>query len=155
MTPKFILPLAFVLGTGTAVFAQDTQVDGGTSFNVSTVPFDWDTQTVDAFFSDTDTGALHDEDDITENWADLSTDQQELVRAYCEDTGAEDTGMDSAQQTAPADDLASDTGNAAPGADPGTSEQTDDATDTGTHGAPDADATAPEMVALCEIVDDL
>lgn len=173
MTPKLVIPLIFALSTGTAVIAQDTPVDTGTGFNISSVPFDWDNQTVDAFFSDLSTGELHDEETISDNWADLSTENQELVRGYCEDAETDEAGMNGTMNGTDATTPAAD---ALPGAEttpettgtdlgtttesgsvevPGTDSEQGDA---GTQGSMDEMATAEtssEMTELCAIVADL
>lgn len=100
MTPKLAIPLVFALSTSTAVLAQDAQTDAEADFSLVTIPFDWDENTVDAFFSDPETGELRDEDDISENWEDLSSEQQEIVRNYCEGLDDE-AGLDPLEQTEP------------------------------------------------------
>lgn len=203
MTPKFAIPLVFALSTSTAVFAQDTTTqmpaDDAGNFNLVTIPFDWDEDTIDAFFSDPETGELRDEDEISENWDDLDEDQQDIVRQYCDGVGIDAAGMNGAtvpsatdtmpgattgtdtglggttgtdtdtglggttgtdapgaggmgeQQMAPAEGTTTGVGEAAPaygttmpGADP-----------MGTPGGMETGGTAPQMVELCEIIEDL
>lgn len=182
MTPKLAIPLIFALSTSTAVFAQDAATDAETDFSLVTIPFDWDEDTVDAFFSDPETGELRDEDEISENWEDLSSDQQEIVRDYCEGLDDE-AGLDGMAPMAPTDgavadpvepesDLGTPTEPGAvgePGAadDPGAVAEPGAAGEPGAVGEPgaadapgafgemDTAGTAPEMTELCEIVEDL
>lgn len=183
MTPKLVIPLIFALSTGTAVIAQDTTMDTtmdtDADFNISSVPFDWDTDTVDAFFSDLATGELHDEETISDNWADLSSENQELVRDYCEGDETDETGLNGTQSTTPATNALpgaevtpETTGTETPGTDMGTT------TESGSVEVPGADAelgaetegtgsmqgsmdgtttagTSTQMTDLCDVVADL
>jgi len=165
MTPKLAIPLIFALSTGTAVFAQDAATDAETDFSLVTIPFDWDEDVVDAFFSDPETGELRGEDEISGNWAGLSPEQQDTVRQYCEGLDGEAglDGMDPmepAEGAAPGTDTAPETDLGAP-AEPGAMDEPGAATEPGavdepgTIGEMDTAATAPEMTELCEIVEDL
>ncbi|WP_071796801.1 collagen-like triple helix repeat-containing protein [Natronohydrobacter thiooxidans] len=173
MTPKFLVPLVFALGASTAVIAQEAQMDAETDFSLATIPFDWDDDVVNAFFSAPETGELRDEDEISENWQDLSPEQQDIVRQYCDGvTGT--PGLDGLDQTdgaeiaptepagelgAPAEPGATDDlgAPAEPGAadDLGAPAEPGAADEPGALGEMDTAGTAPEMTELCEIVDTL
>ncbi|MDP4034138.1 MAG: hypothetical protein Q8P60_15050, partial [Pseudorhodobacter sp.] len=79
MIPRFLLPLVIALGTSTAVFAQDATTGTDTSVGATGTPLDWDDATNDAFFSDTTTGTLRGDDEITANWASHTPEQQDRV----------------------------------------------------------------------------
>lgn len=170
MTPKFLVPLVFALGASTAVIAQEAQMDAETDFSLATIPFDWDDDVVNAFFSEPETGELRDEDEISENWQDLSPEQQDIVRQYCDGvTGT--PGLDGLDQTdgaeiAPTEPAGELGAPAEPGAtdDLGAPAEPGAADDLGAPGAADEPGalgemdtagTAPEMTELCEIVDTL
>lgn len=152
MTPKLAIPLVFALSTSTAVFAQDTQPDAEADFSLVTIPFDWDEDTVDAFFSDPETGELRDEDEISENWEDLSSDQQDIVRDYCEGLDDE-AGLDPLEQMEPTE--GAETAPIEPESDLDAPAEPGAVDELGTPGEMDTAGTAPEMAELCEIVEDL
>jgi hypothetical protein len=145
MTPKLAIPLIVALGTSTAVLAQDMPAEPESDFGATSIPFDWDDDTRDAFFSDPETGGLLDDGQITENWATLTLEQQDIVLQHCEGVGANGTGFDDAQQVPPADDTTPGTGDtfAEPEAD------------TGIGGTGDMGATGddPDIAHLCALIE--
>lgn len=157
MTPKLLVPLVFALGTSTAVFAQDTQADTQTDFSLVTIPFDWDEDTADAFFSDRETGELRGEEEISTNWADLSIEQQEIVRDYCAGLNDDGAGLNGATDMAPAEgaEMGADTAPADSGVDLGAPAEPGAADAPESFGETDTAGTAPEMTELCEIVGEL
>ncbi|MGY6706228.1 hypothetical protein [Roseinatronobacter sp.] len=154
MTPKFAIPLIVALGTSTAVFAQDMTAEPDADFGATSIPFEWDDDTRNAFFSDPEAGGLLGDDEITENWANLTLEQQDIVLAHCDWINANGDGGDDAQQVPPADDPAPGTDEAL--AEPETDTFDDPETDTGLGAADDMGATGedPDIAHLCALIED-
>ena len=112
VTTGLALPLIIALGTSTAVFAQDATTGTDSTIGTTGTPLDWDESMNDAFFSDTTSGTLRADDEITTNWASLTPEQQERVRQHCATVDADATGTDAAQ--APANLETGDTGTSDP-----------------------------------------
>ncbi|MDD7972784.1 hypothetical protein [Roseinatronobacter alkalisoli] len=142
MTPKFAIPLIVALGTSTAVMAQEAPAEPDSGFGTTNVPFDWDDETRSAFFSDPETGGLLSDDEITENWANLTLEQQDIVLQHCDGIGTDDTGFDDAQEEPPVD---------------GAAPATDDTFAEPDIGAPDdlgATGDDPDIAHLCSLIED-
>lgn len=94
MTYKLLTAAALSLSLGTAVaFAQG---DAGPEAPAGP-PADWDPAVSEAFFSDSEAGTLRTADEARTNWATLSPEQQDAVRAHCEEAAT-----DGAPESAPA-----------------------------------------------------
>ncbi|WFE76573.1 hypothetical protein [Roseinatronobacter sp. S2] len=154
MTPKLAIPLIVALGASTAVFAQDMTADPDTDFGATSIPFEWDDETRNAFFSDPETSGLLGDDEITENWANLTLEQQDIVLAHCDGIDANGNGFDDAQEVPSGDDTAPGTDDAL--ADPETDTFDDPETDTDLGAADDMGATGddPDIAHLCALIED-
>ena len=100
-TPGLALPLLVALGLSTAVFAQDATTESDTGIVATGTPLDWDESMNDAFFSDTTSGTLRTDAEITANWASLTPEQQDRVRQHCETVDADASGTDGTAPAAP------------------------------------------------------
>jgi len=89
MISKVALPLALVLSTSTAVFAQETTTSGPDA-NIAGTPLGWDEEITGAFFEGGDAGVLLDAEEIAANWSDLTSEQQERVQLDCQNIVAGD-----------------------------------------------------------------
>jgi predicted Fe-S protein YdhL (DUF1289 family) len=82
MKTKLIVALALSLGMGSAAFAQTVNSTTG-EVNVET-PAGWQGPIGDAFYSDMEAGTLRSQEEMTANWANLTTEQQTQVKTDCD-----------------------------------------------------------------------
>lgn len=92
MTYKILAAAAALsLGLGTAAIAQDSSNDAAGAANLSSTgdaAVEWDATINEAFYSDAERTQLRSQEEITANWADLSPEQQAMVRTDCDATTA-------------------------------------------------------------------
>ena len=154
--------------------ATTTDTANSSASMSSAMPQGWNDEIGNAFFSDSELGTLRTEDEISTNWASLSTEQQAQVTSYCDTmdtaaaTGAGGSTMpsgDAASDAIPGDTTAGVTagGTASPSIEGDTTAgvSTDDTTAsttpdgaTGATGGMDAGANVnvASMQRLCDVV---
>lgn len=94
MKSKIITAVALSLSFGAAAVAQ-TSLETETGYSAG-MPAGWEGDISEALFEDADSGVLHSEADVRDNFEGLSPDQQAMIRSHCAlvDTAAHDAATD-------------------------------------------------------------
>lgn len=136
MSGKLIMVLALAFGTSGAALAQTAPStpapDAGTGSSF-TMPQGWDGAIGESLFSDPSTGTAHTQTDLTNNWANMTEEDQRTVREHCATLGG---------------DAAATTGT-------GTSGGTGTAGDAATSGSIDGDGAHASIREICENIEGL
>lgn len=80
MKTRIIAAAAFSLSLGTAAMAQTTDMETGYGAGM---PAGWEGEISEALFEDAESGVLHSEADVRDNFEGLSPDQQAMIRSHC------------------------------------------------------------------------